>query len=300
MSHIKKRIKIDFQIRSGMKNSVMATNEFKKSTATIAAWNLATFEALSDERIERQAKGLHLLDAELVSLVEVKNENHLSEMVRHLGDDGVDYEYTLVPQDSPDPPRKPMHIAIIYKRGVEVTNPFLLDRSDLDNNNLRKAFVCDVKISKLDFKLIGVHLKSGRNKEDQDTRDEQCKIIGDYIKEVRGPEDRDPDILLMGDFNMIPGQDTSNFFHLGADDIMDFVSNWDLQDRYSHILKSGRENLLDGFAVSKKRSKEYIRGSLRLFPMHWAMDMGQAKFREKVSDHLPFCAQFQSHSNRQD
>jgi len=56
----------------------MATNQSAKSTATIAAWNLATFEALSDERIKKQAEGLHLLDTELTTLVEVKNEEHLS------------------------------------------------------------------------------------------------------------------------------------------------------------------------------------------------------------------------------
>lgn len=96
----------------------------------------------------------------------------------------------------------------------------------------------------------------------------------------------------MGDFNMIPGQDISNFHLLGGDDIMNFVSSWDLQERYSHILPSGRENLLDGFAISQKYSTEYIKGSLRLFPMHWTMGMGQAKYRDEVSDHLPFVASF--------
>lgn len=241
----------------------MATNTFEKTTATVAAWNLATYGALSDERIKLQARGLRLLDAEMVTLVEVRDEEHLAKLVQHLAADGATYGFELVEQHRPGLPRRPMHIAVLYKQGVEVEHASLLEGSDLGNRDLRRALVCDVKISKLDFKLIGVHLKSGRRKEHQDVRDEQCKIIGNFIKAVRGPRDRDPDILLMGDFNMIPGQDVSNFFHLGADDIMDFVSSWDLQERFSHILQSGRENLLDGFAVSKKRSKEYIRGSLR-------------------------------------
>ncbi len=73
---------------------------------------------------------------------------------------------------------------------------------------------------------------------------------------------------------------------------MDFLSSWDLQDRYSHILESGRANLLDGFAINKKFSPEYIRGSLRVFQMHWALRMGLDKFRDLVSDHLPFVAVF--------
>lgn len=276
----------------------MAGNDFQKSTATIAAWNLCTFEHLSQERIIRQAKGLEMLDAEFVTLVEIKNETHLSTIADFLTDRGVAYEYTFVPQAPTNGGHDPMHIGALYKKGINVENASLLDGSDLGDNNRRKAFLCDVKIGKFDFKLIGVHLKSGRARGDQQIRDAQCKVIGQHIKELRGDADREPDILLMGDFNMIPGQDISNFHHLGGDDIMDFVSSWDLQERYSHILPSGRENLLDGFAISRRFSTEYIRGSLRLFPMHWNMGIGQAKYREDVSDHLPFVASFSINRDR--
>lgn len=77
--------------------------------------------------------------------------------------------------------------------------------------------------------------------------------------------------LLVGDFNMIPGQDVSNFHHLGGDDLIDFRSSWDLRSRFSHILEKGRANLLDGFAISRTYCTQYVGGSLRLFPMHWAM-----------------------------
>ena len=278
----------------------MPTNTFKKTTATIGAWNLATFDPLDDSRIKKQAEGLRMLDAEVMTLVEVKNEEHLQKMVDHLTEDGVDYDFSLVEQHPPGIGRNPMHIGVIFKDGVEVDNPSLMEGSNLGNNSLRRAFLCDVTINKFDFKLIGVHLKSGRDSAQQKIRDDQCKVIGQFITDLRGPNDRDPDILLMGDFNMIPGQDISNFHHLGGDDVMDFVSSWDLQERFSHILPSGRENLLDGFAISRRFSTEYIKGSLRLFPMHWHMEMGQAKFREQVSDHLPFVASFDITNSRAD
>ena len=270
----------------------MSGNTFERSTATVAAWNLCTFEQLSRDRIQQQAKGLALLDAELITLVEIKDRDHVETMIDDLSGWGVEYDYDLVEQNNPDEGRSPMHIGVLFKRGVEVSNSRLMDGSDLGNKNFRRAYICDVKIHRFDFKLIGVHLKSGREFSNQQIRDEQCKVIGQFITDLRGPVDRNPDVLLMGDFNMIPGQDTSNFFHLGGDDIMDFVSSWDLQERYSHILPSGRENLLDGFAISRRFSTEYIKGSLRLFPMHWHMGMGQARFREDVSDHLPFVASF--------
>lgn len=270
----------------------MTTNVFRKSTATIAAWNLATFEHLSAERIKKQADGLAMLDAEFVTLVEVKDRDHIAQLAQHLTDSGVPYRFELVEQAPTNSGHEAMHIGVLFKQGVTVENASLLDGSDLGDNNNRKAFVCDARIGRFDFKLIGVHLKSGRELANQRIRDEQCKVIGAFIKNLRGDRDREPDILLMGDFNMIPGQDISNFHHLGGDDIMDFVSSWDLQERFSHILPSGRENLLDGFAISRRFSTEYIKGSLRLFPMHWNMEIGQAKYRADVSDHLPFVASF--------
>lgn len=99
-------------------------------------------------------------------------------------------------------------------------------------------------------------------------------------------------IALMGDFNMIPGQDVSNFFHLGDDDLTDFISCWGLQDRLPHILKKGRANLHDAFAVSRIFCTDYVRRSLRLITMHWTLDMGRETFRKKVSDNLPFVASF--------
>lgn len=272
----------------------MPTSTFSKSTASIAAWNLATFESLSDERIKLQARGLSLLDAEMVTLVEIKNEDHIKNIAAHLTNGETEYHYAFTEQHATNGTTNhdAMHIGVIYKKGIEISNVELMPGSDLGSHGYRRAFLCDVLIGKFSFKLIGVHLKSGRGLEEQKIRDKQCKVIGEYIKNLRGAPDRNPDVLLMGDFNMIPGQDISNFHFLGGDDMMDFVSSWDLQERFSHILPNGRENLLDGFAISKRYSTEYIKGSLRLFPMHWTMSMGQAKYRKEVSDHLPFVASF--------
>ena len=278
----------------------MSTSTYEKSTATVGAWNLATSNPLDAERIEKQARGLLLLDAELMTLVEIKDEAHIRDIAAHLTRWGTEYDYDFIPQTNSSPSHSLMHIGVLFKKGVDVSQSFLMPDSDVSKPGYRKAYVCNVSIGKFDFTLIGVHLKSGRDLDDQKSRDAQCKVIARFIKNLRGDDDRDPDVLLMGDFNMIPGQDTSNFHYLGGDDIMDFISSWDLQERYSHILPSGRENLLDGFAISRRYSSEYIRGSLRLFPMHWALGIGQSAFRDTISDHLPFAASFQIHSNRFD
>ena len=260
-------------------------SKFEHTTAKVAAWNLAGFKTISPVRLARQVEGLALLDAEAVTLVEVKPFDHMQALIDGLAAKGCAYESMMLPQASN------LNIGVLFKRGVKATNPRFIDDSDLGDAKRRKALVVDMKIGKFDFILIAVHLKSGRNAAQQKIRDEQCKVIGRFITDLRDVHKRE-DVLLMGDFNMIPGEDVSNFHHLGGDDIMNFLSSWDLQARFSHILPKGRANLLDGFAISRTFSTEYIRGSLQLFPMHWTMDMGREKFRKEVSDHLPFVASF--------
>lgn len=264
--------------------------EFGHTTAKIAAWNIAGFNEISSERCERQVEGLAILDAEVVTLVEVKPFEYMQSLIDGLAAKGCVYQSVMRRQQSN------LNIGVLFKQGVEAANPRFIDNSDLGDSRKRKALVVDMKIGKFDFTLIGVHLKSGRDKPNQKIRDEQCKVIGQFITALR--EQSREDILVMGDFNMIPGEDVSNFHHLGGDDIINFLSSWDLQARFSHILPAGRANLLDGFAISRTFSTEYIRGSLRLFPMHWTMDMGREKFRTEVSDHLPFVASFRIDRSR--
>ena len=260
---------------------------FEHALARIAVWNLAGFGGIPQERRVHQIEGLALLDAELVTLVEVNPVSYLQELADALSAKGVHYNTTILPQEGS------LNIGFLHKTGVEVSNARFVPGSKGDYDNGRQAIAIDVKIGRFQAVVIGVHLKSGRDLPEQKLRDSQCIAISRWISETRSLSQYSRDtILLMGDFNMIPGQDVSNFHHLGGDDMMDFVSCWDLQDRFSHILDKGRANLLDGFAVSRTYSTRYIRGSLRLFPMHWTLDRGREWYRDNVSDHLPFVASF--------
>lgn len=265
----------------------MAT--FNHSLVHVAVWNLAGYGGIPDARRRRQALGLALLDADLVTLVEINPPGYIDLLAENLRRYGLDYATTILPQDGD------LHIGFLHKAGVSVTNPRFVDGSRGDYANGRQALEVDVRAGKFSAVVIAVHLKSGRDAPEQALRDTQCRAIGVHITDLRSaPATARRTLLLMGDFNMIPGQDVSNFHHLGGDDLMDFVSSWDLQDRFSHILEKGRANLLDGFAVSRTFSTDYVRGSLRLFPMHWTMEMGRERFRREVSDHLPFVASFRA------
>ena len=225
----------------------------------------------------------------MVTLVEVSPVSHIDRLAQLLTNKyDVAYNRTILQQ-----PNGNIHIGLLHKEGVDVSNARLIPGSEGNYGGGRQAIQADIKIGKFKAILIGVHLKSGRDRPEQQLRDSQCKVIGQHIAQLRQtPGLTRRMIMLMGDFNMIPGQDVSNFHHLGGDDLIDFVSCWDLQDRFSHILEKGRANLLDGFAVSRTYSTDYVRGSLRLFPMHWTMNLGREAFKKQVSDHLPFVASF--------
>ena len=268
------------------------------SLLRVAVWNLAANNKFpggagngiqpDDPKAARQALGLAYLDADFVTLVEVFPKTHINRLAELLAEKNLTYNVTIL-----DQPDSHLHIGFLHKPDITVENARFIPGSAVHPGG-REALAVDVEAGQR-FKavIIGVHLKSGRKGDDPAKRDDQCKVIGDWISTLREtPGYKRHTICLMGDFNMIPGQDVSNFHHLGGDDVMDFVSSWDLQDRWSHVLKSGRANLLDGFAVSRTFSTRYVQGSLRLFPMHWALKMGRAKFRDQVSDHLPFTASF--------
>jgi hypothetical protein len=270
---------------------------FSHTLLRMGVWNLAGNSAFfggsslepDSRRAWHQVLGLCYLDADFLILVEVTPESHLGWLAEKLAEKGLDYETTLLPQ-----PGSHLHIGFLHRAGLSVENARFVPGSEGYYTGGRRAVAVDVRAGdRFKAVVVGTHLKSGRDTADQALRDSQCQVIGNWLTDIHAtPGYMRHMLILGGDFNMIPGQDVSNFHHLGGDDVMDFASSWDLQDRYSHILSSGRANLLDGFAISRRFSTRYIRGSLRLFPMHWTLNMGRDKFRREVSDHLPFVASF--------
>jgi hypothetical protein len=79
---------------------------------------------------------------------------------------------------------------------------------------------------------------------------------------------------------------------MSATGFLDFISSHDLREGFSHIKSTTPGNLLDGYAITKNRTAEYIPGSLRVAPIYRAMKMSLAKYRRDVSDHLPVVATF--------
>ena len=264
-----------------------AGQEFTRATATVVAWNFSGFEAIPATRQALLARVLLDLDAEVVAAVEVNPDDAIHDVAARLTELGTCYDARILDQTARQ------NVGLLFKCGVQVTNPRLIPGSDDGNASLRRAFAVDVRVGQFDFLMLVLHLKAGRTSSDRAIRDRQVQPIASFLAaELAGGE---RDVLVVGDYNMIPGADSSNFNGLNSGNLLRFISSEDLAGQFSHLAEGGScddGNLLDGFAVAQTHTTEYIEASLRIYPTHRVLGMSLCAFREDVSDHLPLMARF--------
>ncbi len=104
-----------------------------------------------------------------MTLVECKPFEYMQRLIDGLATKGCVYESVMLPQ-----PDSELHIGVLFKQGVEASNPRFIPGSDGGEDSARRALVVDMKVGKFDFVLIAGHLKSGREKENQVIRDKQA------------------------------------------------------------------------------------------------------------------------------
>lgn len=257
---------------------------FQITEANIVGWNLAGFYQIDREEAETFANAISYMDPEVLVLVEVNPDFIAAEIVAELGEIGICYERLILDQSASQ------NIAFLYKCGVELTNPRFIENSNNNNSGLRKALVANVQVGEFDFILIAVHLKAGRDRSSQEIRDNQADTISNFIQSI--VSDSEKDILLVGDYNMIPVRDQSNFNMMNPDNFLNFLSD-SLANQFSHISRSGNGgNLLDGFAISRGHTSEYINNSIRVIQLQDILGISLMEYRNLISDHLPIEASF--------
>lgn len=263
----------------------LLADEPRDTTATVAAWNIFGLRTINSARLDNLAKGIVMLDAEVVVLSEVKPDSIMAELIDKMGKLGANYTHAIKDQTAS------LNLAILHKAGVTVQNARFVPGSNIGNSGLRKALVADVRIGEFDFLLIGVHLKSGRGDDEQETRSKQCLKITEFVaSELAGVE---KDVLIIGDYNMIPERDGDNFTSLERDFDVRFISSDIKFPDFTHIGSGGSPgNFLDGFAVSQGHTNEYVETSCRVIEMHKVLDKSLQAYRSSVTDHLPIVARF--------
>lgn len=264
---------------------------YGQERATIVGWNIEGVDAIPEERIARIAGVIRKLSPDLIVLSEVNPDEVPAKIVQQLGSD---YQAPVILAQKPTVVQ---NIALIFKTGISVTDAKLIDGTDLSEEpRSRRALTANVRIGSFDFILIGVHLKSSRDNASRKKRTRQCRALANFISQAVSGNEKD--VLIIGDYNMIPrmGQnanDEVNFVALSPQNFLRFVSTDFLLGQTSHIDRCNplRGNLLDGFAISRNFTTEYVAGSTRLISFN-QLGSSCAAFRRDVSDHRPVISTF--------
>ena len=142
----------------------------------------------------------------------------------------------------------------------------------------------------------------------QNVRNRQAKKIADFIRDETAGDEKD--VLVIGDYNMIPGQDNPNFRAMspgsGSSEFLRYISTESVIGQISRIGQcvngKAQGNLLDGFAISKTFTREYVPESMIIIKPNDSIftsgaALGCTKYRNTFSDHLPLMARFRTNQD---
>lgn len=258
---------------------------------SVASWNIAANFHSINSGIERNiAEGIKLIDADIIGLSEVRSRDSLQRIANILENDhNLEYDMKFCEETAN------LHLGFLVKTrlnsglGVQVTG------SDLNSTRHRQACVTAVTAGEFDFIAIVVHLKSARS--GRATRVEQSNALAAFVRGVTYFGERD--VLLIGDYNMFPSRDNDAFAALSPTNFLRFLTTEELCDpnglncEGTHIARGRVRNMLDGFAISRNFTTEYVAGSFDRIDLHTLMNKSLSSFvASDVADHLPIRAEF--------
>jgi endonuclease/exonuclease/phosphatase family metal-dependent hydrolase len=261
-----------------------------QSSITVAAWNIAGVEPIPEERLNNIAAAIHHMAPDVLLLTEVNPPGAATRLAKKVTALGLPMRSAYVPAQDADVFQ---HIKIVHRPSVKASKAALLAGSDaIPSPGARKAVFANVKVGEFDFILVGVHLKSGRGDSERAMRTQQCSVIAQEIAQRTGGAEKD--VLVVGDYNMIPGKDQVNFDALSPNGGLRFISSTLKGPTHlsgCNMFGNPRGNFLDGFAIATPHTSEYMSGSVRLF-RHKDFDRTCDDYRQNVSDHFPIAARF--------
>ncbi|MCE9559952.1 MAG: endonuclease/exonuclease/phosphatase family protein [Armatimonadetes bacterium] len=266
----------------------ISLNPHGSDDIVIASWNIG-FEPL-ESRIDDLIDAFKRIDADLILVVELTPYDAAKKLQRELASAGMRYQYSIAEK------RELQNLCVLYRDPVKVSDVRAFKDVNLGSTKLRTAYTAHVQAGKFDFALIGVHNKSKRKEgPGQDTegmRIQQLQLLRDEIsRKLSGSE---KDLLLIGDYNMIRGDDQEQYDILNSNANLAFLTENSPKDAFTYIFKGGQKtSFIDGYGIAKGNTeREYVAGSFQVVPLHeHYYGRGLAMFH-KISDHLPTSARF--------
>ncbi|MDQ3802242.1 MAG: endonuclease/exonuclease/phosphatase family protein [Acidobacteriota bacterium] len=267
---------------------------------------------LYENKVQRLSRAIRNMNPDVLVLSEVNPDSVATDIKNQLSG----YDVRILSQTASQ------NIAILFKNSVTVSNVQLIPGSDDGNQRLRRALAARVKVGQFDFILIGVHMKAGRprnpqtnSRDPQRIRTRQATAIANFIRQQTQGSERD--VLLVGDYNMVPGQDAVNFRTMSPgpsnNEFLRYISSQALSLSHINDCGDGGEDevegrLLDGFAISRVHTREFVAGSMRtinfndasVFSSETGTPFTCTTYTGFISDHLPLVARFRTNQDDDD
>jgi endonuclease/exonuclease/phosphatase family metal-dependent hydrolase len=270
----------------------------EERTATVMTWNLGGFTPIAPGNIKNIARVIVEIKPDVIAVQEMTPADNFrvlrDELVALNHDYRAKYLTTVPKPDGGTRANNRQMLGILYLPHAKVERLRTISGSEAGNPNLRHAQIAWVKVHEFDFHLVNVHLKAGRRPADRDIRNVQTRAIREtLVRLLRTGAEKD--VLLVGDYNMIPIQDRVNFETLQMRNTpLAFLSD-SFIGQGSHLKANGEGgSLLDGYAITRDATVEYIPGSERLHPAHRMFGWAPPWYVQNVSDHLPLSARFRA------
>ena len=249
------------------------------STFRLAAWNIRIFSNGSRDDEELNHIANMLINYDFIAIVELRDETVLMRTEAILASMGRDYDYVMSP---PVGAKVKERYAFMFDprivRVMEDGEVF----PDPNDVFLREPYFATFRAGLFDFTAIAVHVIWG---DSVHQRRREIQELADVYEAVQAADDAEQDVILLGDFNRNP-DDQSAYDPLLSIPSMEHL--FQLPEK-SHIKDS---SLYDNIFFQTDHVTEYIgdSGIDRFDETHFGNDDAAANLA--VSDHRPVWGTF--------
>jgi endonuclease/exonuclease/phosphatase family metal-dependent hydrolase len=240
----------------------------------------------SDADIEAIAGVIQQTGASLLGLQEIGDEETMDRLLRHL----PGWRYVMGTSG------RGQRCAMLWDSsrasvGRAAEWPDVNDNLERSEGNLRAPLVAQARVGEFDFLFVVVHLKAMFDEKSIRTRREQCRRLRARLDEwVAGHDDKD--VLVVGDFNDLPGSPAMNeLTGRGGGGAGFIAADARLPESVGTYL--GRSGRIDHLLLSSPHvSQEEWTGDVAVFPK--PRGAARRAYEAAVSDHLPSWATFRT------
>lgn len=262
--------------------------ELNSDLITVATFNIAWLGDSKNDRIARSesdykkiASVIHDLEADLIGLQEIENQNAIEKILKYLPG-----YYAMIGSSGGD-----QNTGIIYHSGLKILSFSEYKPLAIEEGRHRPGFIVSARKGNFDFILMDVHFKSTSRYDDTPEKKDssylirsmQAKLTSNWADSIL-QYSTEKDIIILGDFNDNP----NDIKNSTLDALMDNL-NLNFLTGSLKSCKSEFWSSIDHIVISKSIESRLILNSTGIYNIYSAYTEPEA---EMISDHCPVFTKF--------